>query len=446
MSVLPSRVIHVTALLLSLVAVGPMLCMGIPTARALDLEQVLTEVDARDATLASHRHMARVAHAREKRAGAWDAPMLDLMVENVPVGGRFDMDPMTMRVVGLEQRVQPFGSRGLARRAAGRDAQAADANTEGMRWERFAEAWVAYADAWSAGQRARAATEHRGVMDRMAAAARARYESGRGRLDGLLRAEAERARLLGDAAMFTAEERAARARLDALRGREAGAAAESLAAPPEWLAPDSDAAWRELAGSHPRVRAAAEREAARRGSAAAIRRMGWPELTLRASYGFRSDLVGAQHAQDDMWSAGVGILLPIGNSSRQGAEAAEMAAMADAAAAEREAERRSLAAETHALRERAAAMRRVAALLADTVLVAERRALQAAWSGYESGATDLAGVLGAAHASYNEELDLTRARQDLAGLLARLLAVTARAELFGLHVPEPATAPRRNAR
>ena len=138
MSVLPSRVIHVTVLLLSLVAAEPMIGMGTPIARALDLEQVLTEVDARDATLASHRHMARAAHAREKRTGAWDAPMLDLMVENVPVGGRFDMDPMTMRVVGLEQRVQLFGSRGLARRAAGREAQAADANTEGMRWERFA--------------------------------------------------------------------------------------------------------------------------------------------------------------------------------------------------------------------------------------------------------------------------------------------------------------------
>ena len=439
MSLSSSRGVHVAALLLSIVAWAP-------AAPALELEQVLAEVDAQDATLESHRHMARAAHARARRAGAWDAPMLDLMAENVPVGGGFDEDAMTMRVVGLEQRVALFGSRGLARKAAGRDAQAADAVASGMRWERFAEAWMAYADAWSAGQRARAAAEHRGVMDRMAAAARARYESGRGRLDDMLRAEAERARLLADAATFAGEERAARARLDALRGREAGASAESLAAPPEWLAPESHAAWRGIAESHPRVRAAAEREAARRGSAAAMRRMGWPELTLRASYGFRSDLMGALHPQDDMWSAGVGVMLPIGNGSRQGAEAAEMTSMADAAAAEQRAERLALAAETNALRERAAAARRVATLLADTVLVAQRRALQAAWSAYESGSTDLAGVLAAAHDSYNEELDVTRARQELAGLLARLLAVTARAELFGLRVPEPATALRRNAR
>ncbi len=438
MSVSPSRGIALAAWMLVL-SCG----VVVPHARALDLEQVFAEVDASDPTLAAHRHMARAARARQVRAGAWDAPMLEIMAENVPVSGAFDMDPMTMRVVGLEQRVDVFGARGLARRAAGRDVQAANARADGMRWERYAEAWRAYAGAWHARQRAKAAREHRGVMDRMAAAARARYESGRGRLDELLRAEAERARLAGDAATFEAEEGAARARLDALRGREPGGVAESLAAPPEWLAPDSAAAWRDLVASHPRVRAASEREAGRRGAAAAMRRMGWPDLTLRASYGFRSDLEGGMIPQDDMWSAGVGVMLPIGNGSRQGAEAAEMTAMAEAAAAERRATVLDLAAETGALRSRAQAARRVATLLADTVLVAQRRALAAAWSGYEAGGNDLAAVLAAAHASYAEELDVTRARQDLAETLAQMLAVTARAELFGVRVPATAGSGRK---
>ncbi len=427
----------------TLAALMLVLCCGapVPHARALDLEQVFAEVDASDPALAAHRHMARAARARQARAGAWEAPMLELMAENVPVGGGFDMDPMTMRVLALEQRVDVFGARGLARRAAGRDVQAANASADGRRWERFAEAWRAYAGAWHAGQRAQAARDHRGVMLRMVAAARARYESGRGRLQDLLRAEAERARLAGDAATFEAEAFAAHATLAALRGREPGAAADSLAAPPEWLAPDSADAWRDVALSHPRVRAAAEREAGQRGAAASMRRMGWPELTLRASYGYRSDLAGgtmshgASLPQDDMWSAGVGVMLPIGNGSRQGAEAAEMTAMADASAAERRATSLALAAETGALRARAQAARRMATLLADTVLVSQRRALAAAWSGYESGGDDLSGVLAAAHASYAEEIDVTRARQELAETLAQLLAVTARPELFGVRVP-----------
>ncbi len=413
-----------------------------PAARALDLEQVLAEVATADPMIVASHVMIRAARARTVRAGAWDAPMLDLMAENVPVTGGFDTDPMSMKVVGLEQRLDLFGARGLARRAAGRDVTAAAAGAEAVRFERLAMAWDAYATAWSAGRRAEAARGQRGVMDRMVAAGRARYESGRGRLDDLLRAEAERARVIADAARFDAEERGARARLDALRGRVAGEEGEPLEAPTGALADDADPGWSGVADGHPRVRAAAEREAARRGSAAAMRRMGWPELTLRASFGFRGEGVHGS-VQENMWSAGVGVMLPVGNASRQGAEAAEMDAMADAAASERRAETLAIAAELAALRARARAEARAAALLADTVVVAQRRALAAAWSAYETGTTDLAGVLAAAHATYAEELEAVRAREALAATHARLLALCARPALVGLALPAPNEPSRR---
>src|SRR5260221_1488528 len=422
MFVIPKRVV-LGALLL--VAGG-----AVPPARALDLEQVFADVAAANPSLAARQHEAAAARARARRAGAWDAPMLELAAVNVPAGGGFDQDPMTMRMLGVEQRVDVFGARGLARHAARGDARAADAVADGARWERFADAWEAYAGAYFAAQRAVAARAHRDVMDRMWAAARARYEAGRGRLDDLLRAEAERARLFADAAMFGAEETEARTRLAALRGREPGAGGDSLIAPPEWLAPDSAAAWREAVVAHPRLRALSEREAARRTAASAARRMTWPELSLRASYGFRSTLVGGV-GPDGMWSAGVGLELPVGASARQGAEASEQGAMADAAAAERRGEALDLSAELIALRGRANASRRVERLLVDTVLVAQHRALEASRSAYESGSTDLSGVLESAHASYTEELGVTRAREELARTLARLLAVTARGELVG---------------
>src|SRR5262245_3451074 len=308
---------------------------------ALDLERVLADVDAANPTLAAGRHESSAAWARARRAGAWDAPMLELAAENVPVTGGFDRDPMTMKVVGLEQRVNVFGSRSLARKAAEGDARAAEASADDLRWRRFGEAWTAYADAYFAGARAAAARDHQQVMDRMAAAAKARYESGRGRLDDLLRVEAERARIVADAVGFGAEARAARARLDAIRGRAAGAAEETFAAPPETLAADSAAGWREAVTAHPSVRALREREAGQRGMASAAKRATWPELALRASYGFREPLapdVPAHGAtNDDMWSAGVSFELPLGTGGRQGAEAAAANAMADAAHAEQRA-------------------------------------------------------------------------------------------------------------
>ena len=425
-------------------------CAEVP-ARALDLERVLAEVAEANPSLAARQHEAAAARAHARRAGAWDAPMLELSAVNVPAGGGFDQDPMTMRMIGVVQQVDLFGARGLERRAALGDARAADAMTDGARWERFADAWQAYADAYFSAQRAEAARAHHDVMDRMVAASRARYEAGRGRLDELLRADAERARITADAVTFGAEELGARARLDALRGRAPGARPDSLAAPPEWLAPDSAAAWRDAVAAHPRLRVLSEQETARRTAASAARRMTWPELSLRAAYGFRSTLADGT-TQDDMWSAGVGLMLPIGTGSRQGAETAEMAAMAEGYAAQRRGEALDLAAELGALRAQALAARRGARLLTDTVLVAQRRALAAAWNAYESGTTDLSSVLESAHASYSEELDVARARQELARVLARLLAVTARGELLGVRVPAtpdagvPATRPLGGAR
>jgi outer membrane protein TolC len=428
MPALPSRG-AVAALLLASA------CVAAP-AGAVDLEQVLAEVAAANPALAAQQSEVAAARAHARRVGAWDAPMLELSAVNVPTSGGFDQDPMTMRMLGVEQRVDVFGARGLARRAAQGDARAAGAQAGAARWDRFADAWEAYGDAYFSAQRAAGALAHRAVADHMVAAARARYEVGRGRLDELLRAEAERARLAADGATFDAEEHSARARLDALRGREPGARADSLAAPPEWLAADSAAGWRDVIGAHPKLLALREREAARRTAADAARRMVWPELSLHAAYGFRQTLADGT-PQDDMWSAGVEFMLPLGTGSRQGAEAAEMSAMADAAALERRGEALDLGADLATMRGQAAAARRVVRMLADTVLVAQQRALAAAWSAYESGSTDLSGVLEAAHASYAVELDVTRARQELARTLARLLAVTARGDLLGVRVPPP---------
>ena len=84
----------------------------------------------------------------------------------------------------------------------------------------------------------------------------------------------------------------------------------------------------------------------------------------------------------------------------------------------------------------ARASARIVSLLADTVVVTQRRAVAASWSAYDAGTTDLWRVFESTHALYSEEVALTRARQELARTEAKLLAVTARGELLGLTLPE----------
>ncbi len=401
-------------------------------ARALDLRTALGEVLAANPTLAARREMAEAARQRVSMAGAWSNPMLEAGVVNVPATGRFDMDPMTMKMVGFAQKVPLSGANGLQRRAAREGARAEAAQVDVTRNEVIGAAWEAYADAYAAAHLVAWAVAHRGEMERMAEAARARYLSGAGRLDEVLQAEAERARVLVEEATYNAAARGARARLDALRGVVPGAAADTLDEPPAPRVPQRpDELLDAVSEGHPRLRAL-EADAARwQLGARAARRMLWPELELKGSWGFREPLLGMT-PQDGMWSASAGLMLPVFARSRELAEGREMDAMAAAAGAERAAGVLDLAQQVIAAHAEALAAVRIHDLLADTVVTALRLAHEAAWSAYAAGRLDLWRVLESAHALYAEEQALTRAHQDLARAGARLVALTGRPDLVGL--------------
>jgi outer membrane protein TolC len=410
-------------------------------ARALDLDQTLREVAAANPALEARAAMAEAARRRVAPAGAWPAPMLELGVVDVPVTGEFDRDPMTMKMLGLSQRVPLFGSRGLARRAAREQADGAAWAVEMARYDVFGMAVEAYADAYFAGALAGAARAHVGVMERLVESSRVRYEAGNGRLEEVLRAQAERAAILGDLATLRGAERAARARLDALRGVMPGAETDSLATPPEAAVPDDPSSWLAAVGAdHPRLREMDTHVRHYRYAARAARRRAWPDLELKGSYGWRADVLATgSHLgnleQDDMFSASVGLMLPIFAGAREGAEGAEMDAMARASEAERRGAELELRRDVAAAHAGAAAARRTVGLLADTVTAIQHRALEASWSGYRAGTTDLSMVFESAHRVYEQEVALVRARQELAHAAARMIALTGRADLLGFHLP-----------
>ncbi len=408
-----------------------------PAARALTLADVLREVDGANPMLTARRGMAAAAHQRVAPAGAWDDPMLEVGVLNLPSSGRFDMDPMTMRMIGVQQRVPVAGANALRRRSASAAAVAEDAVRDAARWETLALAWETYADAYYAGERAEGAAAHAGEMDQLVAAARARYTAGGGRLDEVLRVEAEHARTHAELAGFEAEATDARARLAALMGREPFAAATDTLAPPPFAAlPADPAAWlAAIVADHPRLRELRAQADRYRFAASAARRMSWPDLQLSASYGLRGSVMGV--AQDNMWSGTIGVMLPVFAGQRERAMGAEMDAMALASAAELRAATLELQQRLRSAHASALAGQREVGLLADTVLVVQRRAVEAAWSSYAAGTTDLARVFDVMHQLYSDTITLARARQDLARAEASLLAITANGEPLGLALAAP---------
>jgi len=404
-------------------------------AKALELQAALREVASANPTLASRRAMVEAARRRVAPAGAWQSPMLEVGAINVPTNGRFDMEPMTMKMVGIEQRVPVFGANRLSRRSASAAADAEGAGLEMANYEFFAMAWEAYADAYYAGRLAELSLAHRGQMNQLVRSARTRYESGSGRLEDVLRAEAEQARTLSDLATFESEAQGARARLAALMGRETAALPDTIEPPPATSPPEDPASIIALVNeNHPRLRELSAQADRYRLAARAARRMLWPDLQMGASYGIRQPIMGI--AQDNMWSATLGFMVPIFAKQRELSEGAEMDAMARASTSELRAATLELDQQARSLHASARSAQRSVSLLADTVVTTQRRAVAASWSAYNAGTTDLWRVFEATHALYSEEVALTRARQELARNEARLLAITARGDLFGLTLPE----------
>ena len=422
-----------TTLVLALLGVLPQ------PALALDLEGALREVAAANPRLAAHDAWVEAARHRVGSAGAWPAPMLELGVINVPTSGRFDVDPMTMKMIGISQAVPVFGRIGLSRRAAMRAWQAAGAAAELATYELLGEAWQAYIDAFFAHELVRSEGQHRAVLDRMVKTALAGYATGRGGHHEVVRAQAERARVLAELAGFRAEELSARARLSVLMGRASFAPGEGLFPPPISGVPEDSAAWlATVTPEHPRLRRLAD-EAERYALAArAARRSLWPDLEMRGSYGVREDLLAGHGTvkQEPMFSASVGLalLLFAGRSPR--AEGAELEAMARASRAERDAAELELRGELLALHAMARSAQHRYRLLADTVVVAQRRWLESAWSAYATGEIDMARVLEAGHALVAEEIAVIRARHRLSSTQARLVALTGRGDLLGVRMPE----------
>jgi len=75
------------------------------------------------------------------------------------------------------------------------------------------------------------------------------------------------------------------------------------------------------------------------------------------------------------------------------------------------------------------------ALLADTVVAVQTRAVEATWSAYSAGAGDLWRVFEANHALYAEDLLLLDARRTLARAQGRVVALTGRGDLAGVELP-----------
>jgi outer membrane protein, heavy metal efflux system len=353
------------------------------------LADLLGEAVANNPELAAARSERDAAKQRIAPAGALDDPMLELGVINAPLDPlSLSREDMTMKMLGLSQKLPFPGKRNLRRAVATADADSLDlavleATNRLVRDVRLAYEEIAFNEE---SQRILART--RTALEQLVAIARSRYEVGQAAQNDVLDAQTELERLQVERLQLARENTALQSELRRLLGRAGPTAPIAVAAPHLAAGPAIDVDPAGLAiEDRPQLlalQAMVERSAR---SLELARREYYPDFDIKFAYGLREPAPDGM-PRDDMVSLTVGVNLPIWRKSRlepQVAEARAMRSRAQSMLAAQQLETQAALDEQRAI---ATQSRQSAELYQSTLLPQARASITSALAAYRVGGVD----------------------------------------------------------
>ena len=300
---------------------------------------LVAEALAHNPEIRAARLEQTAAEQRAAAARAYEDPTLELGVVNAPLPLSLRRDDMTMKMLGLTQKLPYPGKRALRESVAAADsASVAHAAEETVNRVRR-DVCVAYAELQLALASERIAERTRDVLRQFVAVTEAQYALGRGTQSDVLKAQAEVARMRQEQLRIEAQRSQQQNELERLLGRaEPGAPIEPDAAALLPLATPPDALLGTAPDRRPQVRAL--EALAEKGERAVelARREYYPDFELRLGYGQRDRMIGGT-PRDDMITMTVAVNLPIWRRSRLAPRVAEAHAMQAQAVALADAQR-----------------------------------------------------------------------------------------------------------
>ena len=448
--------VPVVTVLLTLVSTGGVAAQGgeAPTAEASGTPPPRTALDSLVAAALAHNpsiqaavHQVEAGRARVGPAGALPDPMLELGIQNLPLGreeadGHAGVDPgpdpMTMRMVGIGQMVPFPGKLALVRREAVQEVAVAEAELEAVRWRVREQVIGAYAEVALMDQSLEILTRSQSVLSTLVRVTEARYGTGSGGQQDVLSARLELTRLAEDAVAVNERRVAAAARLNALLDRPTATPVERLTLPERIArAAAGDAEGIRFTGTalgaraadsplpplselqesavrlNPTLRAHEAMIGAQAARTELARRAHLPDFELSLQYGQRPGM-------RDMVSAMISVPLPLQKSRKQDQEAAASDATLAALHAQHQAEANELRAEVARLYSEIERERARLALFLRSILPQGRAALESTTAGFQVGSVDFMTLLESQATLFDYETEYHRALTDFATALAQL--------------------------
>jgi cobalt-zinc-cadmium efflux system outer membrane protein len=273
------------------------------------------------------------AGQRARSAGALDDPMVEAGLLNVPIQPwRLNREDMTMKMLGVSQKLPYPGKRGLREDVAGKEAELVGYGYRETVNRVTRDVRNAYFDLTLVAESTRLVTRNRLVLEQFLKIAESRYSVGQGAQADVLKAQTQLSKMTDELLRLERERPSVEAELARLLGRRSAVTAMEAAQIPEVRTIALD--FRSL------QEAAVKNRPQLLGLQSAIERAGkalelaqrdyYPDFDLRFAYGQRdATLMGDR--RDDMVSLTLAINLPIWRDTKLGPRVVEAVAMRDQA-------------------------------------------------------------------------------------------------------------------
>ena len=389
------------------------------------LKELISEALKNSPEIKAAFNEKEAARLRISPAGALDDPMLEAGVINAPLSGStFRREDMTMKMLGLSQRLPYPGKRALRRDVAAKDAESVEQGYRETLNRVAREVKLAYYDLALAAESERQIRDTTLVLEQFLRIAESRYTVGQGTQADVFKAQTQRAKMSEELLRMGREISVMEAELVKLLGRP-GVAAPIRAPLPQLQEATFDlGALRETA-LRQRPQLLALRTLVDKNAAAIelARKEYYPDFEVRLSYGQRDNMLDGTK-RPDMASLTVAINLPIWGEDKIDPRIAEARAMRDQAQSMYQAQQNETFAK---LRQQVATAEqsRASARLFDTAILPQAAlTVESTLSAYRVSRVDLLTLLDSQMSLFNFRIGRAAAVVNLNKALAEIELLT----------------------
>ena len=403
------------------VALGQALAYGAVT----PLNDAIVQALQNNPDIQAARSEQEAATQRIAPAGALEDPMLEAGVVNLPTGSfSFHREDMTMKMIGLSQRLPYPGKRALRQDVASKEAEATGYALQELRNRVTRDVKLAYFDLSLVMESTRITENNKRVLEQLSKIAENRYAVGQASQADVLKAQTQLSKMNDELIKLERERRMFEAELNRVMGAPSNRPALIPRAPELWegsLQPDL---LRDVVlTSRPELQALQTKIARGDKAVELARKDYYPDFDVRLWYGQR-DKTSTGERREDMVTLTVAINLPIWGGVKQGPRVAEAIAMREQAISMYEARKNEVLSQ---LRQQVASAQQnyqSARLYETTVLTQARLTLESSLASYRVNRVDFLTLLDNQMSVFNYEIGLASAVVNQNKALAEIELIT----------------------